>query len=116
MKLQIKRAYDPESKEDGFRILVDRLWPRGIKKSDLKLDLWLKDVAPSADLRKWYDHDPAKWEEFKKKYAAELDENPESWEQIKQKLKHSTVTLIYAAHDSEHSNALFLQNYILSKK
>lgn len=115
MKIKLKRAYDPVSEEDRIRILVDRLWPRGIKKTELKLDAWLKDVAPSTALRKWFSHDPAKWIEFQKKYFAELDENPAAWAPIIKALEHTPVTLIYSAKDSEHNHALCLKNYLNSQ-
>lgn len=115
MKINLKRVYDPASTDDGIRILVDRLWPRGLKKTDLILDAWLKDVSPSPALRKWYSHDPEKWTEFQKEYIAELEDNPEAWKPIMKALEHSTVTLIYAAHDVEHSHALCLKNYLHSK-
>ncbi|KAF3362783.1 putative protein YeaO [Chlamydiales bacterium STE3] len=115
MKIKIKRAYDPASEEDGIRILVDRLWPRGVKKTKLKLNVWLKDVAPSTALRKWFSHDPAKWVEFQQRYALELEENPKSWEPIMKALEHASITLIYGAHDSEHNHALCLKNYLVDK-
>lgn len=111
-QIKLKRVYDPTSKEDGFRILVDRLWPRGIKKEDLNVDLWLKDVAPSSELRKWFSHDPAKWAEFQKKYIHELEEDPSSLTPIIDALKKGPVTLIYAAHDTEHNHALCLKHFI----
>lgn len=116
MEIKLKRVYDPASKEDGTRFFVDRLWPRGIKKEELKFDAWLKDVAPSPALRIWYSHDPAKWSEFQKKYKAELQENHQSWKPILEALKKGPVTLLYAAHDTEHSHALCLKQYLDSKK
>lgn len=112
MKIQLKRVYDPAAKTDGVRILVERLWPRGIKKEDLVLDSWLKDIAPSTELRQWFSHDPTKWQEFEKKYKTELDHNPEAVEQILKQLKHGTVTLLYSSRDTEHNNALYLQHYL----
>ena len=115
MKINIKRVYDPVSKDDGVRILVDRLWPRGIKKEDLKMDFWLKEAAPSTDLRKWFSHDPAKSEGFQKKYFAELDEHPEVLEPIVDALKKGTVTLLYSARDTKENNAISLKNYLEKK-
>lgn len=111
-RIKLKRVYDPASKEDGTRLLVERLWPRGVKKTELKIDAWLKEVAPSTDLRKWFSHDPAKWTEFQKKYLAELKKNPEAYQPILEALKHGTVTLIYSSHDTEHNNAVCLKRYL----
>ena len=93
--IRLKRAYDPPSKTDGTRFLVERLWPRGIKKTDLRIDAWLKEAAPSTALRKWFSHDPAKWEEFQRKYSSELDVNPASWEPILAALKQGLVTVSF---------------------
>lgn len=112
MKINLKRVYDPVSKEDGPRILIERLWPRGVKKEDLIMDEWLKDVAPSTDLRKWFSHDPAKWKEFQKKYFKELDENHEALEPILKALHKGRVTLLYSSKDTEHNNAVSLKNYL----
>ena len=109
---KLKRVYEPASPKDGFRILVERLWPRGISKDKAGLDLWLKDVAPSAELRKWFSHDPAKWKDFQKRYTAELKENEESVAFLKQKGKKGTVTLVYASRDEEHNGALVLKEYL----
>lgn len=110
--VKLKRIYEEPSKADGLRILVERLWPRGISKERAALDLWLKEVAPSADLRKWFGHDPARWQEFKKRYNAELRQNKEPVNLLKQKAKNNTITLLYAAHDEEHNGALVLKDYL----
>lgn len=110
--LKLKRAYDSPSKEDGTRILVDRLWPRGVKKTELKIDLWLKNVAPSVDLRKWFSHDPDRWVEFEKEYFKELKTNKEALEPIIESLYAGTVTLVYGAKDVEHNHALCLKRFI----
>jgi uncharacterized protein YeaO (DUF488 family) len=115
MKIKLKRVYDPASKADGIRILVERLWPRGIKKDDLQMDLWLKEIAPSTDLRKWFSHDPAKWEQFQQKYHQELDANPDAIKLIKQEIHRGTVTLLYSSKDAEHNNALSLKKYLEGK-
>jgi len=115
MKIKLKRVYDPPSKEDGVRIFVDRLWPRGLKKSELTFDLWLKQAAPSPPLRKWFSHDPAKWKEFQKEYQKELEADLEGWQPIADALKKGNVTLLYAAKDEEHSHALCLKNYLEKK-
>ncbi len=108
--IKIKRAYQEPEEEDGFRILVDRLWPRGISKEKLKLDLWLKDVAPSNELRKWFAHDPDKWAEFKEKYREELKNKKTFILKIKDlEKKNDTITLVYGAKDEEHNNAVVLK-------
>jgi len=108
--IKIKRIYESAAEEDGFRILVDRLWPRGIKKEKAKIDLWLKEVAPSDELRKWFSHEPEKWEEFKKRYAKELAANQPLLKEIRQlEEEKGTVTLLYSARDVEHNNAVALK-------
>jgi uncharacterized protein YeaO (DUF488 family) len=110
--LALKRVYDKAAPEDGVRFLVERLWPRGIKKTDLRLDAWLKDVAPSAALRQWFSHDPKKWSEFQRRYFAELDSYPEACEPIRAAARHGRVTLVYSSHDAEHNNAVALKEYL----
>lgn len=135
--ITLKRVYETTTKNDGIRILIDHLWPRGVSKEEAHLDLWLKDISPSDQLREWFGHDPKKWEEFKKRYFKELQEKknvighePEQWEhfkkeymphfdkqpeilhQLKQLAKHHTITFVYAAHDEKHNNAVALQEYI----
>jgi len=110
MVIRIKRIYEPATEEDGFRILIDRLWPRGIKKEKAKIDMWLKEIAPSNELRKWFSHDPEKWKEFKKKYAKELAAKPELLKKMRQiEREKGTVTLLYSARDLEHNNAATLK-------
>jgi uncharacterized protein YeaO (DUF488 family) len=114
--IKTKRIYESPAEEDGFRILVDRLWPRGVQKEKVKIDLWLKEVAPSDELRKWFAHDPKKWEEFRKKYEKELAEKQGLLSEIRRKEKEkSTITLLYSARDTEHNNAVALK-IILEKK
>ena len=108
MSLKIKRAYEEPTKDDGTRILVDRLWPRGLTKARAKIDLWLKDVAPSTDLRKWFAHDPARWTEFQTRYKDELKQHSEQLDLLKQKAAKGPVTLIYGARDQEHNEAVVL--------
>jgi len=108
--IKIKRVYDSPDKDDGFRILVDRLWPRGLTKEKAKVDLWLKEVAPSNELRQWFAHDPKKWQEFQSKYQAELKNNKELLAKIKQTEKEKgTVTLLYSTKETEHNNAIALR-------
>ena len=113
MELKLKRATEPPAKSDGARVLVDRLWPRGISKERLKLDEWLKQIAPSTALRKWFNHDPEKWNGFRERYAKELDANPEAVKALQDLLReHGTVTLIFDARDTEHNEAVVLQQYL----
>ncbi|SER81217.1 Uncharacterized conserved protein YeaO, DUF488 family [Nitrosomonas sp. Nm51] len=109
MKIKIKRVYDPPDKHDGRRVLVDRLWPRGLTKEKACVDLWLKDIAPSTELRKWFGHDPDRWEEFKKRYLAELKDNKEQIQLLKQELSKGAVTLVYGAKDKERNQAVVIQ-------
>ncbi len=108
MNIKIKRVYEIPEKEDSNRILVDKLWPRGLSKEKASVDLWLKDIAPSTELRKWFDHDPAKWEEFKKRYLRELKDNNESIQTLKQELIKGKMTLLYGAKDEEYNQAIVL--------
>jgi uncharacterized protein YeaO (DUF488 family) len=110
--LKIKRVYEKADSGDGIRFLVDRLWPRGIKKEDLKMKAWLKEVSPSPALRKWYSHDPAKWDEFQKKYRAELKSNPKVWRPVLDAARNGNVTLLYSARDVEHNSALVLKEFL----
>lgn len=110
--IKTKRVYEPASPQDGKRFLVDRLWPRGLKKEELHLDAWAKDVAPSTDLRHWFGHDPAKWDEFQQRYQAELDQHPEALQPLLQAAQQGDVTLLYSAHDTEHNNAVTLCHYL----
>ena len=112
--IKLKRAYDPPEKSDGVRVLVDRLWPRGISKSASQIDLWLKDIAPSDALRKWFGHDPAKWNEFRKRYAAELTKHSESLARLKQFAGKGSVTLVYGAKEERYNNAVALKEYLES--
>jgi len=113
--LRLKRAYDPSSTDDGVRYLVERLWPRGIRKTDLGIDAWLKDVAPSTELRRWFAHDPAKWKEFNRRYCVELDRVPPPWAPILKAAHRGVVTLVYSSHDMEHNAAVALRDYLKAK-
>ena len=114
--IKIKRIYDPVSKDDGKRILVDRLWPRGVKKEKAAIDEWLKDIAPSDELRKWFSHDPEKWQEFKKRYKKELSDSDkiDLIKKLKAEAKKGTITFLFAAKDTEHDNAMVLKE-VMSK-
>ncbi len=109
MAIKLKRIYQEPAKADGTRILVDRLWPRGLSKEKAHVDLWLKDIAPSTELRKWFAHDPVKWPEFKIRYHAELQQNKEQVELLKQAVAKGPATLLYGAKDEEHNEAIVLQ-------
>ncbi len=115
MIVQIKRVYEPPAPEDGTRVLVDRLWPRGISKASLKLDVWMKEIAPSNELRQRFHHDKEGWEEFQKLYFKELDGRSDLVEQLTQKARSGTLTLLYAAKDEERNNAIALKNYLERK-
>lgn len=112
MKILVKRVYDKPDSKDGFRILVDRLWPRGLSKDDAKIDVWLKAVAPSNELRKWYQHDIPKWPEFKKRYFAELDNNSETVSELVNYLDKPTVMFLYGSKERQYNNATALKEYI----
>lgn len=110
--IQLKRAYDAASHDDGPRFLVERLWPRGMKKEALRLDGWLKDAAPSTELRKWFSHNPGKWAEFQRRYFAELKARPETLDSIIEAAREGHVTLIFSSHDAAHNNAVALKSYL----
>jgi uncharacterized protein YeaO (DUF488 family) len=110
--IKVKRAYDPAAASDGARFLVDRLWPRGVAKEDLPMKAWQKDVAPSQELRQWFGHDPARWDEFQRRYFVELDGKAEALVPLREAARHGDVTLLYGAKDQEHNNAVALQAYL----
>jgi len=116
MAIKLKRAYEVPEAGDEFRILVDRLWPRGVSKSSARIDLWLKEIAPSTALRKWFGHDPSKWAKFRDRYFRELDNNPQAIEQLMKHVRHGTVTLVYGAKDQEHNDAVALKEYLESDR
>lgn len=115
MPMKLKRVYEKPDPDDGIRFLVERLWPRGIAKTALPMEAWLKDAAPSDELRKWFAHDPAKWEEFQRKYFAELETRPESWQPILNSARKHAVTLLYSSRDEEHNNAVALHRFVEKK-
>ena len=114
-RITLKRVYDSISPTDGRRFLVERLWPRGVSKAKLRVDAWLKEVGPSAELRQWFSHDPGKWSEFRRRYFRELDSRREAWQPIVSAARHGRVTLVYSSHDTEHNNAVALQEYLQAK-
>jgi uncharacterized protein YeaO (DUF488 family) len=113
--IHLKRVYEKPAPLDGRRFLVERLWPRGVRKTDVPMDSWQKEAGPSDPLRKWFSHDPARWTQFQHKYFAELEERPEAWARILRAAQQGTVTLLYSSRDVEHNNAVALKRYIESK-
>ena len=111
--VQLKRAYEPAAAEDGTRVLIDRLWPRGVSKDHAALDLWLKELAPSTELRKWFNHDPARWAEFQTRYVDEVQQHPELLQQLHDLALKGRITLVYAAHDTAHNDAVVLRSLLL---
>ena len=116
MAIQIKRVFESPEERDGLRVLVDRLWPRGISKTKARIDVWTKDLAPSTDLRKWYSHDPDKWLEFKSRYFAELDKNPEMVHELSAHLRKGPVTFLYSSKEQRLNNAVALKEYLEALK
>lgn len=112
MRIQVKRVYEPTATSDGFRVLVDRLWPRGISREAAKLDLWLPDLGPSTSLRKWFNHDPARWSEFQRRYHAELKKKKALLATITEQAKTRPVTLLYSAKDEQHNQAITLRSFL----
>lgn len=110
--IRIKRAYESASAEDGYRVLVDRLWPRGVSKEEARLDAWMKEIAPSEELRQWFDHDPDRWEEFAGRYRAELQEKEGLLRALRERAARGTLTLVFAARDTERNNAVVLMEYL----
>ena len=114
--IRIKRTYDSAARGDGRRILVERLWPRGMKKEALAADAWMKEVAPSTELRKWFDHRVERWEEFRRRYRDELNANPDAWKPILEAAESGAVTLLYSAHDTLHNGAIVLRDYLAARQ
>ena len=115
MNVALKRVYNEPAESDGTRILVDRLWPRGLTKEKAKIDVWLKEIAPSTELRKWFNHEPNKWPEFKKRYQAEMDSNPDAISTLKKHVADGKVTIVYGAKDEEHNDAVVIKQYLDEK-
>ncbi len=113
--ISLRRAYEPAKRGEGRRFLVERLWPRGVKKENLALDAWLKDGAPSTELRKWFSHDTAKWKEFRRRYFAELSAHPDALRSLLDAARQGDITLIYSSHDQQHNNAVALKEYLKRK-
>jgi uncharacterized protein YeaO (DUF488 family) len=113
--IRVKRTYDPPARGDGWRVLVERLWPRGMKKEALAADAWLKEVAPTTELRKWFDHQVERWDEFRRRYREELRAHPEAWQSIVDASRRGPVTLLYSAHDTLHNGAIVLRDYLMER-
>lgn len=115
MTLKLKRAYEAVSPSDGTRVLVERLWPRGLSKATLHVDAWPREIGPSTELRKWFSHDPDKWAAFRKRYFRELDSRPDAWAPVLSAARRGAVTLVYSSRDAEHNNAVALKDYLQAK-
>jgi uncharacterized protein YeaO (DUF488 family) len=113
--VKLKRVYEPSAADDGTRILIDRLWPRGVRKADAAIDQWIKDIAPSTALRKWFDHDPARWQEFRSRYAVEVYEHPEQLKRLRALARQGPITLVFSAHDEVHNDAVALRDFLLGR-
>jgi uncharacterized protein YeaO (DUF488 family) len=113
--IRLKRAYEKPSADDGMRVLVDRLWPRGVKKSDAAIDHWAKELSPSAELRKWFAHDPSRWKQFRRRFARELNQHADQLNDLRNMARHSGITLVYAAHDEIHNDAVVLRDVLLGR-
>jgi uncharacterized protein YeaO (DUF488 family) len=113
--IRIKRTYEPPARGDGWRVLVERLWPRGMKKEALAADAWLKEVAPSTELRKWFEHRVERWDEFRRRYREELKAHPDAWQPIADAARRGVVTLLYSAHDTLHNGAIVLRDYLTAR-
>lgn len=114
--VKLKRAYERPSAKDGTRILVDRLWPRGVKKADAAIDYWIKELAPSTPLRKWFAHDPSRWQEFRRRYSAEIRQHSDEFDRLRELARQGPITLVYAAHDKMQNDAVVLRNILLRQK
>ena len=112
MAIQLKRAYEKPQKSDGFRVLIDRIWPRGVRKEDLKLDEWLRSLAPSTELRRWFGHDPEKWDQFRKRYFRELDAHPDEIKLLREKMRAGTLTIVFGSREERFNNATALKEYL----
>jgi len=114
--VKLKRAYEQPAPDDGNRILIDRLWPRGVKKADAAIDEWMKDIAPSNGLRKWFGHDPARWQEFRCRYQSEIRQHPDQFDRLCTLAQHGRITLVFSAHDEAHNDAVVLKDLLLGRR
>jgi uncharacterized protein YeaO (DUF488 family) len=115
-RVRLKRAYEPAAPEDGVRVLVDRLWPRGLRKADAAIDRWMKDIAPSTELRQWFGHDPERWAEFRRRYAGELRQHAAAVDALRELARQHPVTLVFSARDAEHNDAVALRELLLRRQ
>jgi uncharacterized protein YeaO (DUF488 family) len=115
-RIRLKRAYEPPAADDGIRILIDRLWPRGVKKTDAAIDEWMKEIAPSTELRKWFGHDPKRWREFSRRYQKEIKQRPDEINRLRTLAKRRQITLVFAAHDEAHNDAVVLKYVLLGHR
>jgi uncharacterized protein YeaO (DUF488 family) len=113
--VRLKRAYEPPAADDGTRILIDRLWPRAVKKTNAAIDEWMKEIAPSGALRKWFGHDPDRWHEFRRRYQSEVRQHPEQFERLRKLAQQGPITLVFSAHDEAHNNAVVLKDLLLDR-
>ena len=114
--IKLKRAYEPPASDDGTRILIDRLWPRGVKKADAAIDEWMKNIAPSTGLRKWFGHDPARWQEFRRRYQSEIRQHPDEFDRLRTLAQNGRITLVFSAHDEAHNDAVVLKDLLLGRR
>ena len=114
--VKLKRAYEPSAADDGTRVLIDRLWPRGVRKVDAAIDQWIKDIALSTALRKWFGHDPARWQEFCRRYAVEVHKHPEQLNRLRALARQGPITLVFSAHDEDHNDAVALRDFLLGRQ
>ncbi len=112
--IRLKRAYEPPASDDGIRILIDRLWPRGVKKASAAIDEWMKEIAPSTELRKWFGHDPERWPEFRRRYKLEIRQHPDQFDRLYRLAQHERVTLVFSAHDEAHNDAMVIKDLLLA--
>ena len=113
--IKLKRAYEPPAPDDGTRILIDRLWPRGVTKSDAAINEWMKEIAPSTELRKWFGHDPSRWQEFRRRYQSEIQHHPEQFDRLRKLAQNGRITLVFSAHDEAHNDAVVLKDLLLGR-
>jgi uncharacterized protein YeaO (DUF488 family) len=113
--VRLKRAYEPPAPDDGTRILIDRLWPRGVKKTDAAIDEWMKEIAPSAELRKWFGHDPERWQKFRSRYKSEIRHHPDEFDRLRKLAQRGRITLVFSARDEAHNDAVVLQELLLAR-
>ena len=113
--IRLKRAYEPPASDDGIRILIDRLWPRGVKKTNAAIDEWMKEIAPSTKLRKWFSHDPERWQEFRRRYQPEIRHHPDEFDRLRTLARRGRITLVFSAHDEAHNDAVVLKDLLLER-